>query len=287
MNTKFFSILVACLIVTSVFSQANLNDYKYVIVPTKYDFLKGKDQYQLNSFTAFLFNKYGFQTLMEGDEYPEDLVRNRCLALRSDVTKESGMFKTKLLLELKSCNDQVVFTTKMGESREKEYQRAYTEAMRNAFKSFEDVNYKYEPKVDDIVVETPKVEVKPEVSEEIKKLKEEIKTLKNEKKVEVVEVEKPKVVEAPVVIPEPKPVKKVEAVVEEIVLDILYAQEIDNGFQLVDSTPKVVYKIKKTGQTNLFLVENENAIIYKIGDTWVYEYSTDEGVKQKELNIKF
>ena len=224
---------------------------------------------------------------MEGDEYPDDLVRNRCLALKSDATKDSGMFKTKLLLELKNCNDQVVFTTKIGESREKEYQKAYTEAMRNAFKSFEDISYKYEPKAEDEVVETPKAEVQPEVSEEIKKLKEEIETLKNEKKTEVAEVEKPKVVEASVVIPAPKPVKKVEAVVEKVESNILYAQEIDNGFQLVDSTPKVVYKIKKTGQTNLFLVENENAIIYKIGDTWVYEYSTDEGVKQKELNIKF
>ena len=69
MQTKFIQILITCLIVTSVFSQVNLNDYKYVIVPKKYDFLKEADQYQINSLSKFLFNKYGFQTLMEGEKY--------------------------------------------------------------------------------------------------------------------------------------------------------------------------------------------------------------------------
>ena len=146
MKTKFFSTLITCFIIVSAFSQTNLNEYKYIIVPNKFDFLSEKDQYQLNSLTEFLFNKYGFQAVMEGDKYPEDLMRNRCLALRSDVIKDSGMFKTKLNVVLKGCNDQVIYTSRQGESREKEFAKAYTAALRAAFKSFEAVNYKYEPK---------------------------------------------------------------------------------------------------------------------------------------------
>ena len=66
MKIKFFSMLIALIVVSNVYSQSNLNDYKYIIVPNKFDFLKEKDQYQLNSLAAFLFNKYGFLALKRG-----------------------------------------------------------------------------------------------------------------------------------------------------------------------------------------------------------------------------
>ena len=138
--------LLAFFIISSTFAQSNLNNYKYVIVPKKFEFLKEANQYRLNELTEFLFNKYGFQALMEGDSYPDDLLKNRCLALKSNLIKDSGLFKTKISVELKDCNDQVVYTSEVGESREKDYEKAYNEAVRNAFKSFETVNYQYVPK---------------------------------------------------------------------------------------------------------------------------------------------
>ena len=45
--------------ISGAFSQTNLNNYKYVIVPKKYDFLKEEDQFRLNGLTKFLFEKYG------------------------------------------------------------------------------------------------------------------------------------------------------------------------------------------------------------------------------------
>jgi hypothetical protein len=289
MKIKFLSIWIACFVITSVFSQESLNDYKYVIVADKFDFLNEKNQYQLNSLTQFLFNKYGFETIMEGTTYPEDLIRNRCLALKSNVLKESGLFKSKLKVELKDCNDKIVYTSEVGESREKEYKTAYNFALRDAFKSFEVLNYEYKPRDNLTILATPETTAKSEVTQEIEQLKQEIQNLKKEKQVEVVKVEKPTAV-TPVVKPEPIAAKAEKAFENDVIegfSDILYAQEIENGFQLVDSSPKVVYRIKKTGQANLFLVDGENAIIYKKGDTWIYELNTDEGIKQKELNIKF
>lgn len=286
MKAKIFPILIACFIATSVFSQTNLNKYKYVIVPDRFDFLKGKDQYQLNSLSQFLFNKYGFETLMEGTVYPEDLIRNRCLALKSDVIKDSGMFKTKLSVELKDCNDQVVYTSHVGESREKDFKTAYNKALRDAFRHLATLNYKYEPSSEDITaMAASKTSETSEVAQEIQQLKQEIKNLKKAKEAEVAVVETPKVI-----IPQPKPVEKKEVdktSVIEGVSNVLYAQEIDNGFQLVDSSPKVVYKIKNTGLNNTFLVEGQSAIVYKKGDDWILEYYTDHVLKQDVLNIKF
>lgn len=289
MKTNIFSILIACFVITSMFSQSSLNDYKYVIVPDRFDFLKDKDQYQINSLTQFLFKKNGFIAIMEGRDYPEDLLRNRCLGLNSDVIKESGLFKTKLTVQLKDCNDKIIYTSGIGESREKEFKTAYNLALRDAFKSIEKLNYNYQPNKKVKELEDTKQENNGEAKAEIKQLKEEIKTLKEEKKAETPKVEKP-------VVTKPATNQKVVTIVEvqtkqnDIIeghTNILYAQEIENGFQLVDSAPKVVYKIKKTGQTNLFLVESKSAIIYKKGDNWVLEYYENNVLKQESLNIKF
>ncbi len=286
MKINIFTAIIACFIVTTVFSQSNLSDYKYVIVPNKFDFLKERDQYQLNSLAQFLFNKYGFEALMEGGDYPEDLIRNRCLALRSDVMKGAGMFKTKLTVELKDCNDRLVYTSELGESREKDYSKAYVEALRASFKSIEALNYKYKPNENITALQTTKnSEEKNEVAQEIQELKQEIQNLKKEKEAEVAIEKQTEAIVA--VVPTIKKETRIETGVKEVLSKVLYAQEIENGFQLVDSSPRVVYRIKQTKLDNVFLVENKSAIIYNKGDEWVLEYYANNVLKQDVLNIKF
>src|SRR5690606_15447880 len=53
---------------------------------------------------------------------------------------------------------------------------------------------------------------------------------------------------------------------------MLYAQPIDNGFQLVDSTPKVLYKIKSTSTPDVFIVTSVNGTLTKKGNSWLLEY---------------
>lgn len=291
MKPRYYAMLLVFFIASNLFSQTNLNAYKYVIVPNKFDFLKENDQYQLNSLTEFLFKKHGFQALMEGSNYPEDLIRNRCLALKSNLIKDSGMFKTKLSIELKNCNDQVVYTSGMGESREKEYQRAYTEALRNIFIHIEALKYTYQPTTnvtETVVQETVETN---QFSNEIQQLREEIQNLKNEKDAVVVEKIEPKVETVSVVPVKETDVKEVSGNttinVKETVTGVLYAQAIENGFQLVDSTPKVVYKIKKTSIPDMFLVENKNATLYKKDNNWILEFYENNVLKQEVLNIKF
>ncbi|MFH6768069.1 hypothetical protein V8G56_04910 [Gaetbulibacter aquiaggeris] len=272
MKIKIFTILMALAIISSAFSQTNLNNYKYVIVPKKYDFLKEEDEYRLNGLTKFLFEKYGFLTLIEGDNYPDDLLKDRCLALHSNVINDSGFFKTKLKVELEDCTDKVIFTSVMGETREKEFGKAYTEALRNAFISFEAISYKYEPKENKVsVIENQELKKEPE-------------TLKQEKIAEVIPAEETKVAAVAAV-----------AVIETAispsntkdVSDILYAQATEIGFQLVDSTPKVVYKIKRTSLQDVFLVQDIDGTLFNKDGQWILEYYEQGILKQKLLNIKF
>ncbi|MFB9056417.1 hypothetical protein ACFFU9_06625 [Mariniflexile ostreae] len=285
MRTKFFCTLIGCFLITSVFSQSELDHYKYVIVAKKFEFLKEPNQYRLNELAQFLFDKYGFETFIEGEDYPEDLLRNRCLALKADVLKDSGMFKTKLKVEMKDCNDRLVYTSEEGESREKEYSKAYSEALRNAFNSIEALHYSYKPKATDLAVASTTNAVM-DSSEEIKKLKEEVEALKHTKALAIKESARSENSEqlAQNTIASVAP----EAVSKMAVLNgALYAQPIENGFQLVDSTPKVVFRITKTGAQDVFLVENKTAIIYKQDEHWVLESAVNGQIKQQQLDIKF
>lgn len=151
----FFSFLFTI----SSFAQ-DLTKYSYVLVPEKFSFLKEADQHQLNSLTKFLFEKNGFETFIEGEESYLKLSPERCDGLYADVTSDSGLFRTKLKVTLKDCRNQQVFISSEGVSREKDYKTAYQEALREAFKSFEDLNYVNK---EVIVSATPNLEVKPDL----------------------------------------------------------------------------------------------------------------------------
>ncbi|MFC6861588.1 hypothetical protein [Zunongwangia atlantica] len=153
---KKLSVLFAILFTAITYGQKTVNDYKYVIVPEKYEFSKEKNQYQLNALTKFLLEKYGFSTVMKSAQKPAELQSNSCLALEADVQNNSGLFVTKMVLQLKDCYGNVVYASEEGRSREKDYKAAYHEALRDAFTSLEDLNYTYSE--DPIVSETPKKE---------------------------------------------------------------------------------------------------------------------------------
>ncbi|CDF78261.1 conserved hypothetical protein [Formosa agariphila KMM 3901] len=261
---KIFLLLFASVCFSTV-AQTNLNAYKYVVVPNKFEFLKEANQYQLNELTKFLLNKKGFTAFMEGEDLPADFIANGCLGLRSDVINESSLFTTKLKVVLKDCKNLVVFETEIGYSKEKDYKKSYQAALRDAFESFNTVNYAYEASAN---VGTAALATEN--------------------------------VATPLPAAVPAAMTATEAVVattavaantvsSQVTVDstVLYAQEITNGYQLVDSSPKVVYKLKKTKLEDVFLVEEKQATVYKSGDKWVIGYYEGDTLKEDVLNIKF
>lgn len=141
---KGFSILVFFMGL-GLMSAQNINDYKYVIVPDTYEFSKEEDQYQLNSLTQFLFEKYGFEAYMKSEEKPQDLQDDICKGLKANVIEDSGLFVTKLRVQLEDCRGNMVFESDEGRSREKDYKKAYHEALRDAFKTVAALDYNYTP----------------------------------------------------------------------------------------------------------------------------------------------
>ena len=71
--------------------------------------------------------------------------------------------------------------------------------------------------------------------------------------------------------------------------NLLYAQVTPTGYQLIDSTPKVVMKLMKTSQPNSFIAMKDNlqgSLILK-DNQWFFEYYQNEKLVSEKLNIKF
>lgn len=258
--------LIVFLISAYGFAQSSVNEYKYVVVPKKFDFLKEENQYRMNTMTKFLLEESNFNAVYS-DEMPADLKNNPCQGLKVDVINDSGLFTTKLKVVLKDCGDRIVYTSEEGKSKIKEYQGAYHEALRGAFKSLKALNYAYQPKEGESVVEvrnTPAAQLTPART-----------------------VEKPAEI-----------VREVEASAATVVtnaklsesdLGTLYAQPIANGYQLVDMTPQVVMFLKATSQQNMFIAQRGalSGTVYQDAGKWYFEYYDGGKLMKEELKIKF
>jgi hypothetical protein len=261
-NIKYVILIIISIISTNVFAQENLNKYKYVVVPNKFKFLKEADRYQLNSLTKFLFEKYGFNVLMDNENFPNEILTDRCMALNANVNEEKGLFKTKLTVILENCSNETVFKSQVGESKEEDYTKAYHNALRDAFESFENINYKYSGRDIKSKPAGKHNETKPTAIEEVPKMAE----TKNSK----ILLEKPRDTRSDVTLSQ-----------------ALYAQAIPGGFQLVDNSPQVIYRIKKTSLTDVFLVEGKQAIIFKLNNKWFIESYENNHLIKLDLSIKF
>jgi hypothetical protein len=142
---KKILLLLVFLVSISGFSQA-LNDYKYVIVPAKFNFLKDADQYKLNTVTKLYLENFGFVTYFDTDQLPTELIDKNCNKLFIDVDENNSMFSTKIKINFKDCKGAILFSSAEGSSRSKEYAVAYNEAFRTALKSIAKANYKYQEK---------------------------------------------------------------------------------------------------------------------------------------------
>ncbi|SDX10800.1 hypothetical protein SAMN05444411_103110 [Lutibacter oricola] len=198
---KIIAALCIMLISSSLFAQKTVNNYKYIIVPNQFDFLRSQDQYQLNSLTKFLFNRAGMVAFLSSDEKPQELLNNNCMALTGKLVEESGMFSTKIKVQLLDCYNKVVFESKVGISKEKEFKKSYHESTRRAFVDIEELNYSYVPTqntiekkvVNEVIapkqIKKPKQVISKEITEikrepRVKKVtKDEIKAIKNKKKI--------------------------------------------------------------------------------------------------------
>jgi hypothetical protein len=184
---------------------------------------------------------------------PQTLAANKCAALVLEVTQRKAMFTTNLTVTLKDCTGNILFKSKEGKSREKEFFAAYDEALRDAFSSLNSVPYKYDSSLAQVTQPQPQTQ-------------------------QTVQAQPQQPSQAQT---QPTQTQPSEGT--------LYAQPIPNGYQLVDMTPKKVLKLLKTSTPDCYIAESDGpgGIVFKKDGEWYHEYYKDEKLISQKLQIKF
>ena len=231
----------------SGYAQTTINNFKYVLVPEKFDFLKEANMYNLNGRTKFHLEQKGFTVYFDNTEIPKELAADKCRALKAEVTLRKAVFATNLTLVLKDCQGNILFKSKEGKSREKEWAAAYDEALAEAFKSLNEVPYAY---------------IGPASTPALQRVD-------------------------TVVVSSPPPAATAAAVKEAV--GTLYAQATANGYQLIDTTPKIVLTLLRSSAPDYFIaVKGEvHGIVLKKSGEWFFEYYSDSKLMAEKLLIKF
>ena len=262
-------ILVLFLIMSNIFvfgQEKKVNNFKFVVVPDQFDFLKQKDEYKTSSLTKFLLKKNGFTVVLNSEQYPKNLIDNPCSGLKALVLDKSSMFKVKVIIELRDCSNRLLYTSDEGVSKLKEYKKGFQEAIRNAHASMNDVVY--EPFLLEPIGKDKKeiVTVNPVLVKEVKEVK--------------LEVELP-------VINITEEAAQVSLINTIAPATSLYAQPKENGFQLINLKPQVVFVILNTSVKGVFVIKDKNGLLYKKGENWIAEFYERGEIVVKKYSIKF
>ena len=247
------ALLILVLFTVTAHAQTNINNYKYVVVPEKFSFSKSENQYGLNSLVRDLLEEKGFTALMSNGQLPPEVATNKCTSLMADVVEKKGIFVTNLSILLKDCQGNIVFKSKEGKSREKEFQAAYDEALRDAYTSLKAAPYQYDG------------------------------TTFTQTQVQTATAVPVPVASAPVAAAIPATAAITDAT------GTLYAQATPNGFQLIDTSPKKVLTLLKTSQPDYYIAANGPVagVVFKKNEEWLYEYYKDDKLVSQKLQIKF
>ncbi|NQY04722.1 MAG: hypothetical protein HRT68_00600, partial [Flavobacteriaceae bacterium] len=124
----------------NLLGQGNVNNYKFVIVPSKFTFQTEPDQYRINTLIRYLFKQKGYDVYLDTETYPNELNLNNCKALKANM-ESRGLFDTKTIITLLDCKGNIVFASEEGVSKTKDYKKGYQESIRKAFESVDPYAY--------------------------------------------------------------------------------------------------------------------------------------------------
>lgn len=271
-------VLMLLLFVSYGFSQS-VNDYKAVIIPLKYDFLKTENQYRLQTITKMNMQKAGFQAFYATEALPAEIT-DRCSVLYVDVKNDDAFLSSKLFIVLNDCYGIEVYKSSIGKSKEKEYNVAYVEALNLAFESLYSLRYMYNGNTNFSSKSAPNTGIvqgiaAPAVGSPSSVV--------------------PAVTMPPVAATIATPVAAVSKTIREsstaeiTASGLLYAQPTSYGYQLVDGEPKVIMKIYKTSNANSYMAkrgEVQGALVAK-DNQWFFEYYENDKLISEKIEVKF
>lgn len=233
--------LIFLLLFSSGIVAQSLNDFQYVIVPLRYEFMKSDNEYRLSTLTKFNLDKMGFKVFYDDKNLPKEIVSNACAVLKIEALSLGSFMGTSCIIVFKDCQNNIIYKSEIGKSKEKEYAKAFPDALNKAFLSIYELNYSYQPKV--------------------------------EKTAQPNDVSSEAIIESTVVVNE----------------NALKAIKISGGYNLVDKSENIVFKLTSSGKSDFYLAQKgtQVGVIFQKGTEWFFEYDLDGKLMSEKVEIQF
>ena len=252
---------------------AQFDAFKYVVVPAQFEAFKQANMHKTSTLVKYHLDQRGYPAVYDLGR-PDELKRAPCMAVYTQFLDDSNLFATRVRLRFVDCEGKIVFETKEGYSKEKEYQVAYKEVIEEAFTSFDGMNYSYSPPAEpETAAGGPAETTQKEVSAAGQ------------------EPEHPAAQENPTAPATASVAMRPADASPSGATELLYAQPIEGGYQLVDSRPEIRMLLMESSSgkdSYVAVVDGASAgTVYREGDAWIHEYFKDGKVVRTPLNIKF
>ena len=250
---------------------AQLNKYKYFVVPKRFEIFKDVNQYQSSTLVKHLLTKYGYEAIYD-DAIPEELFLNKCRGVTVQLDENSSFLLTRVSVVFRDCNGREVFRTAEGDSKSKEYKEAFAEAIQEAMEVMSIMKYEYEG-ADDVQEPLPETPTQPFI--------EKVEESPSESVAEEL------IVSSEIIDPEPAEPEVLEVESEEKKEPIEWSEAInENGYILGHLTNGEAWVLMRTSNDSVYLAysQNKQGIAFKQADGWKLEYYL--GDDRKEVKIR-
>ena len=226
------------------------------IIPAKFKFQKEDNQYRISSTIKAFLKQKGFEAYVSTDILPEGFLDYNCNKVFVDVLEENTVFSTKIKIEFKDCKNVVLFTTDLGESREKEVAKGYNQALLLALKSFDKAKYKF----------SGRTYYDEEAQEKLKS-----------RDVENVSKEVTKVIKSETGVTYEKVIKTDNSTTTDTFVKVIN-QANQQELVLYKTTRNAIYLCSQNGKSGVVFAKNE---------VWFFEYLDKGKLVSEKLDIKF
>lgn len=268
--------LLAFLVCGQILAQAELNDYKYFIVPKQFKVLKKPNEFKTSTLVKYLLVQNGMGGVYE-DAQPAELIMNPCMAVRVELIDEKKFLNTQLSLQFLDCNQKEIYRTPIRKSSKKDFIEAYDDAIRKTFSPIAAMTYAYRgpqaPAVAEAVEEVPEAPEQPE---------------------QPPVVQKPSEASTTPPPPPPPPQKKLRANFKDDVVQLpeaeLVAIKEGYAYKVLNEKQEVVFYLSATLKPDVYLMQRseQRGLVFKSKGKWFMERLMDSGKHKVEwIEISF
>ncbi|UMY66962.1 MULTISPECIES: hypothetical protein [unclassified Flavobacterium] len=251
---KKFALFIL-LFLTGWSNAQSVNEFRYVVIPTRFELQSEPNQYRLNTLSKKYLTEAGFEAVHES-LMTDDQVNRRCDNLFIDIVKVKSLLTIKIKVVFRDCRNAVIFESKEGNSKEKSYEKGYQEALAKAFESVKELQYTYTGKKQDVTPEP-----------------------------------QPVAVSKPVVPAAATPIATTPVVPSDTTLKPSYTVEaLASGYLIIDSnTSKIALKILKTSDPKIYTASRngDSGVFLNKNGKWFFEYYRNGTLYSEEFSVDY